>query len=85
MTPLLGKIRLTSLSPSQIRLMEDTLLNEKGLASRTVRHCHAVLHNALNEAVRQNLLDRNPTSDVTAPRVVRKELRTSPETKSSNS
>ncbi len=76
MAPLLGKIRLTSLSPSQIRLMEDTLLNEKGLAGRTVRHCHAVLHNALNEAVRQNLLDRNPTSDVTAPRVVRKELRT---------
>jgi integrase len=74
MTPLLGKNRLTSLSASQIRIMEHSLLNEKGLASRTVRHCHAVLHNALNEAVRQDLLDRNPTSDVTAPRIVRKEL-----------
>jgi len=56
--------------------MEDSLLNEKRLASRTVRHCHAVLHNALNEAVRQGLLDRNPSSDVTAPRIVRKELHT---------
>jgi integrase len=56
--------------------MEASLLNEKRLASRTVRHCHAVLHNALNEAVKQGLLLRNPTNDVTAPRVVRKELHT---------
>jgi len=74
--PLIGTIKLAALTANNIRAMEVALSASKGLSSRTVRHCHAVLHNALNEAVKQGVIARNPTSDVTAPRIVRKELHT---------
>ena len=74
MVPLIGKIKLGALTANNIRAMEGALSTCNKLSARTVRHCHAVLHNALNEAVKQGVIARNPTRDVTAPRIVRKEL-----------
>ena len=74
MVPLIGKVRLEALTANNVRALEGTLSTSKKLSARTVRHCHAVLHHALNEAVKQGVIARNPTRDVTAPRVVREEL-----------
>jgi integrase len=74
MVPLFGKIKLGALTANNIRAMEGALSTRNKLSARTVRHCHAVLHNAFNEAVQQGVIARNPTRDVTAPSIVRKEL-----------
>jgi integrase len=76
MIPLIGRVKLVALTANNIRAMEVALSTSRKLSARTVRHCHAVLHNALNEAARQGVIARNPSGDVTAPRIVRKELHT---------
>jgi integrase len=74
--PCIGKVKLTALSANDIRAMEAYLQENKGLANRTVRHCHSVLHMALKQAVTLGLLERNPAKDLAAPRAVRREMRT---------
>ncbi|MDT7699622.1 MAG: hypothetical protein QOJ30_1947 [Pseudonocardiales bacterium] len=43
-----------------------------GLAPKTVRNVHVMLHGALADAVRWNLLQRNPVTDARPPRVRRR-------------
>jgi integrase len=43
-----------------------------GLAPKTVRNTHVMLHGALADAVRWNLIARNPATDARPPRVRRK-------------
>jgi integrase len=64
---------LAKLTPQQIAACYGDLL-AKGLAPRTVQYAHAVLHRALDQAVRWNLIVRNPTDAVDAPRPQRKEI-----------
>lgn len=78
MLPCLGKVKLATLSANDIREVEVYLQENKGLANRTVRHCHSVLHMALNQAVVLGLLQRNPAKDLPPPRVARREMRTLP-------
>src|SRR5262245_30342608 len=61
--PLLGKRRLHRLSAQHVR----TFLNERresGLSPRAVHHLHALLRNALEHAVREDLLTRNVARQV---------------------
>lgn len=44
-----------------------------GLAPKTVRNVHVMLRSALSDAVRWNLLARNPAADARPPRVRRRE------------
>jgi integrase len=73
LVPILGRIPLAKLAPQQIAACYGDLL-AKGLAPRTVQYAHAVLHRALEQAVRWNLVARNPTDAVDAPRPQRKEI-----------
>jgi integrase len=68
--PNIGRTTLSKLTPHQIAGLYGDLLRG-GLAPSTVRQVHAVLHSALKQAVRWNLLVRNPASAVDAPRVPR--------------
>ena len=43
-----------------------------GLAPKTVRNVHVMLRGALSDAVRWNLLPRNPAADARPPRVRRR-------------
>jgi integrase len=61
---------------SSLWAMEAYLQENKGRASRTARHCHSLLHMALNQAVVLGLLQRNPAKDLAAPRVTRREMQT---------
>jgi len=71
--PHIGGVRLTKLTPQHISGMYAKL-QESGLSARSAQYAHAVLHKALNQAVRWNLIPRNPADLVDAPKPKRKEL-----------
>jgi integrase len=64
--PTLGAVRLDRLTPFLLQTLYRDLTT-KGLSPRTVRYVHAVLHSALTQAVRWQLLARNPASDLDLP------------------
>jgi integrase len=71
--PRLGDIELQRLSPSNLSafyraLLTDARRDGQGLAPKTVRNIHAMLHRALRDAVRLGYLVRNVADAVTPPR-----------------
>jgi integrase len=81
--PALGAVILTKLKPAQISdLYAAALANGRrddkagGLAPRTVGHMHRVLKQALNQAIRWELLNRNPADAVDPPKVEWKPVQT---------
>jgi integrase len=67
----LGDVTLCRLSGSDVGAWQDRLLNPQdgtpGLSPATVRNTRTVLHKALSDAVRLELLDRNPVAAVDPP------------------
>jgi integrase len=82
LTPLLGTILLRKLRPAQIAAAYSKALDSGrrdgtgGLSSRTVHHMHVILKGALAQAVKWELLVRNPAVAVTPPKVSRAPMRT---------
>ena len=80
--PVLGAIHLPKLKPAQISAAYAAALSNGrkdgtgGLAPRTVGHMHRVLKQALGQAVRWELLTRNPADAVDPPRVDWKPMQT---------
>ena len=77
--PHLGGKRLVELTPMEIKAWHGALLNRGGvggrpLSVRSVQYAHRVLHRALADAVRWNLIPINPASGARAPRVQHAEL-----------
>jgi integrase len=71
--PTLGRIKLKNLRKAHIdRLYREKL--EAGLAPSTVRRVHAVLHKALEEAVKGDLIPRNPATHANKPKVKQDEI-----------
>jgi integrase len=71
--PTLGRIKLKELRKAHI----DRLYREKldfGLSPSTVRRVHAVLHKALEEAVKGDLIPRNPATHANKPKVKQDEI-----------
>ena len=73
--PALGKIKLRDLRPDQIQAFYNSKI-EGGTSPRTVLIIHAVLHRALNLALRWGMLGRNPAQAVNRPKFKRKEMKT---------
>ena len=72
--PALGRIRLKTLTATHVR----SLLREKldaGLSPRTVQYLRFVLRKALDQAVIDNLIPRNPVASVKSPQVRRDEIK----------
>ena len=69
----IGHLKLSQLSPSDIQSLESDLLLS-GKSSSSVRHIHIVLKSALKKAMRWGLLYRNVADLVDAPRVQRTEI-----------
>ncbi|MBI2767880.1 MAG: hypothetical protein HYX53_18475 [Chloroflexi bacterium] len=80
--PALDAVQLTKLAPAQIqryyatKLASGRLNGQGGLSPRTVRHHHVTLHDALQSAVKWDILARNPADAVDAPKFERGEMRT---------
>jgi integrase len=70
--PALGHIKLRNLTPLHVQSFYGSKL-ESGLSKRTVEYIHTVLHSALKQGVRWELVPRNVTEAVDPPRPERKE------------
>ena len=72
--PAIGHHPLTKLKPPHIQelytksLKDGRLDGKGGLAPRTVLHMHRVLHKALDQAMKWQMLIRNPTEAVVPPK-----------------
>src|SRR5256712_5921927 len=64
--PSLGHIRLQQLKPQQVQAFYASKLNE-GLSQRRVKSIHSVVHKALENAVKWNLVGRNVCDLVSSP------------------
>src|SRR5438876_8385511 len=71
--PSLGHIRLQRLTPQQVQAFYANKLNE-GLSQKRVKSIHAVLHKALGNAVKWNLVGRNVCDLVNPPIPKRHEI-----------
>ncbi len=74
--PALGGIRLGKLTPLQLQrfythLRESGGRRGHGLAPKTLRNIHGVLHRALDQAVRWQMLAKNPADAADPPRGAR--------------
>ncbi|HEY4684815.1 MAG TPA: site-specific integrase [Dehalococcoidia bacterium] len=74
-SPGIGRVILSRLTPQHLqRLYSERLA--AGLSPQSVRHLHAVIHRALEQAARWSLVHRKVADLVTPPRVQRHEMRT---------
>jgi len=73
--PTLGQISLKDLRPDQVQSLYTNKL-ETGVSPRTTRMIHAVIHRALNHALKLGLVVRNVSDAVTRPKVASKEMKT---------
>lgn len=71
--PRLGKVQLQNLSPQQLNKLYADKLKE-GLSAITVNAIHGLLHRALEDAVRWDLLSRNVCDRISPPRKVHREI-----------
>ena len=80
--PYLGSKRLTQLKTADIqkqynRLLESGRMKDngqgKGLSNATVRGIHMVLREALDSAVREGLIPKNPADGTSPPKIYRSE------------
>ena len=72
--PVLGERRFRDLAPLDFQSVFHEM-HQKKLSPRTIGYTHAVLHAALEQAVRWRLLGRNPASGVEIPKPTRTEMR----------
>ena len=70
----IGNVRLAKLTPGDVQRLYANRL-AAGLSPTSVHHIHAILHRALDQAVRWGLLMRNVTDTVDPPRRSSPEMR----------
>lgn len=70
--PRLGRIKLADLRPIDLRNLYMYLQRDSGLSKRTVSQIHTLLHDAFDRAVKWEVIQRNITDAVDAPRPERK-------------
>jgi integrase len=75
--PTLGERTLSDVAPLDLQSAYHPM-HQKKLSPRTVGYTHAVLHAALEQAVRWRLLSRNPASGVEIPKPARAEMHVLP-------
>jgi integrase len=71
--PVIGKLKLADVRPLDVQLIY-TAMAERNLSPRTVRYTHTILSSALKQAVRWNMLVRNPCVGLDLPRMKHKEM-----------
>jgi len=72
--PHIGRVALRTLGAQDLARLYSILLDQD-LSPSTVRYDHAILHKALDQALRWNLIARNPADLVDAPRPDEQEMR----------
>ena len=72
--PSIGSTKLKNLKPVPLQRLYKSKL-DSGLSARTAQYIHAVIHKALKDAMRWEMVSRNVADAVSAPRVRKKEIR----------
>lgn len=72
--PTLGEKKIANLKPMDIQSLYSEMIG-RGLRSRSVEYTHAILRTALKQAVKWNIIMRNPCDLVELPRKERKEMK----------
>lgn len=79
--PAIGAIQLRQLQATHLQQLYNNLLEhgrvdgKGGLSARTVRYVHAIIHHALEQAVKEQLIPRNPADAVTLPNQKHQEIK----------
>jgi integrase len=71
--PAIGKVKLSRLTPAHLQALYAAKLRE-GMKPASVRQIHAILHKALEQAVRFSLIPTNPASKVDPPKIRQEEI-----------
>lgn len=71
--PELGDIQLQKLAPQHVQSLYSTM-GKQGLSPKTINSVHGLLHKALDNAVRWDLVSRNVCDLVTSPRIVKRKI-----------
>ena len=84
LVPRIGAVPLDELTGLRLQQMYHALRTngkyhqnrrgDPGLSPKTVRGIHMLLHSALEQAVKEGLLSKNPTNDCKPPRLEKKEM-----------
>jgi len=72
--PNLGAVLLQKLTPHAVQKFYN-LLTKAGKSGKTVRNIHGVLHQALDEAVKQDYIKKNPAAKPTLPRIIKPDIK----------
>src|SRR3712207_2379251 len=72
-SPAFGKLKLSKLTAADVQSLYAAKLRD-GLKPSSVRYIHAVLHRALEQAVRFHLMPFNPAARVDPPKVRQEEI-----------
>lgn len=78
--PYIGRIKLTELKGFQVQKFYNQMLidgrvdGKGGLNPKTIRNIHLTLHKALEQAVKNDLLVKNPLKSVILPRQEKKQI-----------
>ncbi|WP_132435990.1 MULTISPECIES: site-specific integrase [unclassified Rathayibacter] len=64
--PVIGSVPLTAVGPAHLRQVETTML-ARGLSSSSALHTHRVLAVCFGDAVREEMLERNPAERMRPP------------------
>jgi len=59
----------------RIAIENGRLDGKGGLSPKTIKNIHVMLHEALEQALKNGLISRNPTEAVTLPKITKKEMR----------
>jgi integrase len=75
--PALGNIKLPYLTADHIQAFYKSMLadgDSDGLSPKTIRNIHNMLHSALEDAVKQNVIEKNVSEYTTLPRIIKQEM-----------
>jgi integrase len=73
LVPSVGHVKLSKLKPGDLRRLYREKL-DSGLSTRTVRYTHTIAKKALKDAVRMEMLPRNPADAVDPPKLAQEEM-----------
>ena len=77
--PGLGAVKLEALTPHTVQSFYNAISKpqngNEGLAPKTIRNIHGILHKALQQAVANGYIKINPADSCILPRAIRKELK----------
>lgn len=72
--PMLGKVKMVKLTPQQLQALYSKKIGA-GMSPTTANHMHAMIHKALDQAVRWGVVARNVADLVDPPKVKRQEMK----------